>query len=306
MARRRKGRDIHGWIVVDKPAGPTSTAVVNKLRWLLQAKKAGHAGTLDPAATGLVIVAFGEATKAVNAVQDALKTYEFCVRWGTATSSDDAEGGVLDTRETRPDRTAIEGALPRFRGLIEQVPPQVSAVHVDGVRAYDLARAGDTFDLKSRPLFVEDLRLTDIPDADHAIFSMTCGKGGYVRSIARDLGQKLGCLGHVLWLRRTSSGPFTLEDAIPFAELADAERDPCHDELLRPLEDGLTDLPRCDCAPSTAKMLSNGNPVHVLTTNAEPGEAAWAAVSGTALALGRYDGGMFAPSRVLLRDLDDS
>lgn len=305
MARRRKGRDVHGWIVVDKHAGPTSSAVVNKLRWLLEAKKAGHAGTLDPAATGLVVVAFGEATKAINAVQDALKTYEFSVTWGAATATDDAEGDVIDTSATRPTREQIEAALPAFRGWIDQVPPQVSAVHVDGARAYDLARAGEVLDLKARELFVDDLRLTDLPDAGHATFTMTCGKGGYVRAIARDLGSALGCLGHVQWLRRTESGPFTLEDAVPFADLAEAERDRSYDDLLIPLEDGLADLPRCICAPSTADRLRNGNPVAVLDSEAEPGEEAWASVKGTALALGRYDGGMFAPSRVLVRDLPD-
>jgi tRNA pseudouridine55 synthase len=213
MARRRTGRDISGWLVVDKPAGITSTAVVNKVKWALQAQKAGHAGTLDPAATGVLAVALGEATKTVPYITDAQKCYRFRVRFGAATTTDDAEGTVIATSDLRPTDAEIAAALPAFRGEIAQVPPQFSAVKIDGERAYDLAREGEVMDIAARPLWVESLEMTGRPDADHADFEMVCGKGGYVRAIARDLGAALGCCGHVAWLRRTWSGPFDAGEA---------------------------------------------------------------------------------------------
>src|SRR6056297_1927016 len=219
MARKRKGRDVNGWLVVDKPAGMTSTSVVNKVKWALQAKKAGHAGTLDPDATGVLAVALGEATKTVPYITDALKAYRFTVRLGQATNTDDAEGEVTATSEARPDDAAIKAALGGFVGEIMQVPPKFSAVKIDGERAYKRARDGEEFEVEARPLWVEELLLTDRPDADHAVLEMTCGKGGYVRSIARDLGEALGCKGHVTWLRRLWSGPFDGEDAIPFQQV---------------------------------------------------------------------------------------
>ncbi|MEM6489816.1 MAG: tRNA pseudouridine(55) synthase TruB, partial [Pseudomonadota bacterium] len=219
MARRKRGRAIDGWIVVDKPVGPTSADVVNCLRRTLDARKAGHAGTLDPLASGVLAVAFGEATKAVPAVQDGAKSYRFTVRLGRATTTDDAEGAVIAERAARPDDAAIAAALAGFEGETRQVPPVFSAVKRDGARAYDLARravaAGD-FDalpeLAARPLTVHRIALVARPDPDHAEIEMTCAKGGYVRAVARDLGRALGCLGHVAVLRRTATGPFG-EDA---------------------------------------------------------------------------------------------
>ena len=243
MARRKKGRDISGWLVVDKPAGPTSTTVVNKVRWALDAKKAGHAGTLDPAATGVLAVALGEATKTVPFITDALKCYRFEVRFGQATNTDDAEGEVIDSSDARPSDEQIADALDAFKGQIEQVPPQFSAVKVDGERAYTLARAGEDLDLAARPLWVDSLELIDRHDADHAVLEMVCGKGGYVRSIARDLGAALGCFGHVTWLRRTWSGPFEAESAVTLDRIEDLARTEALDELLLPLEVGLDDLP---------------------------------------------------------------
>ena len=199
---RKKGRDINGWLIVDKPAGVGSTAVVAKVRWALDAKKAGHAGTLDPDATGVLAVALGEATKTVPLLTEALKAYDFTVTWGAETSTDDAAGEVLRRSDARPVAEAIEAALPAFRGEILQVPPAVSAVKVDGARAYDLAREGEEFTLAARPLWVEELTLTEAR-GDQADLHLVCGKGGYVRSIARDLGRALGCLGHVAHLRRT-------------------------------------------------------------------------------------------------------
>ena len=236
MARRKKGRDISGWLVVDKPAGPTSTTVVNKVRWALDAKKAGHAGTLDPAATGVLAVALGEATKTVPFITDALKCYRFEVRFGQATNTDDAEGEVIDSSDARPSDEQIADALDAFKGQIEQVPPQFSAVKVDGERAYTLARAGEDLDLAARPLWVDSLELIDRHDADHAVLEMVCGKGGYVRSIARDLGAALGCFGHVTWLRRTWSGPFEAESAVTLDRIEDLARTEALDELLLPLE----------------------------------------------------------------------
>lgn len=177
MARRRKGRDISGWIIIDKPAGMGSTDVVNKVRWAFQAQKAGHAGTLDPAATGLLAVALGEATKVIPYVTDDLKAYDFTLRWGQATTTDDAEGEVIATSDARPDEAAIRAALPAFEGNIRQVPPAFSAVKVDGQRAYDLARAGEEVELKARDLFVESLTLQELPDADHARLELVCGQG---------------------------------------------------------------------------------------------------------------------------------
>ncbi len=214
MGRTKKGRAIHGWVIVDKPAGIGSTDVVGRVRWAFQAQKAGHAGTLDPAATGVLAVALGEATKTVPLIMDASKTYRFRVAFGAATSTDDAEGRVIATSPLRPSDTQIEAALPAFRGMIQQVPPQVSAVKVEGTRAYDLAREGVEMDLAPRPLLVEHLEMTARPDADHADFALTCGKGGYVRSIARDLGEALGCLAHVQWLRRDRAGPFLATQAV--------------------------------------------------------------------------------------------
>lgn len=298
MGRKRKGRAISGWLVIDKPAGITSTAVVNKVRWALQAQKAGHAGTLDPAATGVLAIALGEATKTVPYITDALKCYRFMVRLGQATTTDDAEGAVIDTREQRPDDAAIEAALGAFRGEIEQVPPQFSAVKVDGERAYDIARAGDEMDLAARPLWVERLDIVARPDADHVELEMVCGKGGYVRSIARDLGAALGCLGHVAWLRRTWSGPFDASDGLGMDQIEAMAHSPELDTHLRPLEQGLADLPELPATPEGAARLRNGNPGMVLSASVEYGEEAWASYQGRAVAVGIYKAGELHPHRV--------
>lgn len=300
MARGRKGRAVSGWVIVDKPAGVGSTTVVNKLRWAFEAQKAGHAGTLDPAATGLLAVALGEATKAIPYVMDALKTYDFTVRWGAATTTDDAEGEVIATSDARPDEAAIKAALGAYVGDIMQVPPAFSAVKVDGERAYDLAREGEALELEARPLWVEELVLTDIPDRDHARFEMTCGKGGYVRAIARDLGRDLGCLGHVVSLRRLWSGPFDLDHAVTLEQVEALARTPGIDALLRPVEEGLADLPEVRIADAALARLRNGNaapgvPQEPLDFDAE----CWASHGGRAVALGRWRGGEFHPSRVL-------
>ncbi len=299
MGRTRKGRDISGWMVIDKPAGETSTAVVGKVRWALGAKKAGHAGTLDPAATGVLAVALGEATKTIPHVTEALKAYRFTVRLGQATTTDDAEGAVIAESASRPEGAAIEAALGAFRGQIEQVPPQFSAVKVEGERAYDIARAGDEMELAARPLWVERLELIARPDRDHAEFEMVCGKGGYVRSIARDLGAALGCHGHVTALRRTWSGPFRAEDGLSWDRLQALARTPELDAHLHPLELALADLPELPATPDGAAKLRNGNPGMVLASSVEWGAPAWASLNGRAVALGVYKGGELHPSRVI-------
>ncbi|QDL91790.1 tRNA pseudouridine(55) synthase TruB [Paroceanicella profunda] len=299
MARGKKGRPVDGWLVVDKPAGITSSAVVNKARWAFGARKAGHAGTLDPAATGVLAIAFGEATKTVPYITDALKAYRFTVTWGAATNTDDAEGEVIETSALRPSEADIRAALPAFTGDILQVPPQFSAVKVEGERAYALARAGDELELSARPLFVESLDLVEA-GADTAVLEMVCGKGGYVRSIARDLGRRLGCLGHVKELRRVWSGPFEASDGIAFTLLDELAKSPELDRHLLPLETGLAELPELRCTPEGAARLRNGNPGMVLAAEVEYGDEAWASFEGRAVAIGVYRAGELHPSRVLL------
>ena len=298
MGRKRKGRDISGWLVVDKPAGITSTAVVNKVRWAFDAKKAGHAGTLDPDATGVLAVALGEATKTVPYITDALKAYTFTVRLGVATNTDDAEGEEIATSDLRPDDAAIKEALSAFIGDIEQVPPQFSAVKVDGERAYKRARDGEEMELAARALWVESLLLTDRPDPDHVTLEMVCGKGGYVRSIARDLGLALGCFGHVRELRRIWSGPFDAEQGLKLDQIDEMAKTPALDEHLLPLEQGLVDLPSVNATAEGAARLRNGNPGMVIAHDIEYGDECWAALDGKAVAVGRYKAGELHPSRV--------
>ncbi|NRA99133.1 MAG: tRNA pseudouridine(55) synthase TruB [Rhodobacteraceae bacterium] len=301
MARRRKGRDISGWVIVDKPAGVGSTDVVSKVRWAFEAKKAGHAGTLDPSATGLLAVALGEATKTIPFITDALKSYSFDVRFGMSTTTDDAEGEVLETSEKRPGDAEIIAALPQFRGQIKQRPPQFSAVKVDGQRAYDLAREGEAMDLAERDLWVDQLDLIERLDEDSARFELVCGKGGYVRSIARDLGSDLGCHAHVLTLRRVWSGPFDLTGLhMTWDQIEELARTPEIDAYLLPLEAGLADVPELKCTDLAATRLRNGNPAQVLTS-AEFGETAWASHDGLAVAIGTYRAGQLHPSRVIVR-----
>ena len=299
---RKKGRDISGWVVVDKPAGPTSTAVVNKVRWALDAKKAGHAGTLDPEATGVLAIALGEATKTVPYITDAPKAYRFVVRLGQATNTDDAEGEVIAQSEQRPTDEQIKEALHGFVGEIQQVPPQFSAVKIDGERAYKRARDGEAMEIAARLLWVEELVMTDRPDADHVELEMTCGKGGYVRSIARDLGAALGCHGHVLRLRRIWSGPFEAEEGISLEEVERLARTPDLDAHVRPLEEGLADLPELKATPEGAAHLRHGNPGMVIAADVDYGDEAWASFEGRAVAVGRFRAGELHPDRVFNQD----
>ena len=298
MGRTRKGRDISGWLVIDKPAGLTSTAVVNKVRWAMQAKKAGHAGTLDPEATGVLAVALGEATKTVPYITDALKAYRFTVRLGQATNTDDTEGEVISTSDQRPTDAQIKQALGSFVGDIMQVPPKFSAVKIDGQRAYKLARDGENVEIAARPLWVEELVMTDRDDDDHVTLEMICGKGGYVRSIARDLGQSLGCFGHVRDLRRIWSGPFDAADGLTLEQIDHMAHSPDLDAHVRPISDGLVDLPEVRATAEGAARMRNGNPGMVLTSDIEYGDECWASLDGAPIAVGRYKSGELHPARV--------
>ena len=268
MARRKKGQPINGWLILDKPLGLTSTHALARVKRIFDAQKAGHAGTLDPLATGILPIAFGEATKTVSFAVDGKKSYAFAVRWGAETTTDDKEGAVTATSDARPTEGEIRALLPRFIGEIMQTPPAFSAVKIDGERAYDLARDGEVVVLDPRPIQIDDLRLIDMPNADTAVFEADCGKGTYVRSIARDMGRSLGCYGHVIELRRTRVGPFEEGDAWGLEELedeAEAARLFDTDGPLLPVEMPLRGLPELMVTPSDAAKLVRGmavlNPV---------------------------------------------
>ncbi|MDP6951562.1 MAG: tRNA pseudouridine(55) synthase TruB, partial [Alphaproteobacteria bacterium] len=236
--RRRKGRAVHGWLVLDKPAGVTSTAAVGRARRLLDAAKVGHGGTLDPLATGVLPLAFGEATKTMPYLVDSHKGYRFTARWGIGRATDDAEGEVTETSDARPTRRAIEAALGEFMGDIEQIPPKFSAIKVAGQRAYDLARDDRDVELEARTVRIDRLALLEIDDADHATFEMDCGKGAYVRALVRDLAHALGTCGHVTALCRTRVGPFALDDAISLAELEALDDSGAAEQSLLPVARG--------------------------------------------------------------------
>ena len=261
MARRKKGQRVHGWIVVDKPAGITSTQVVGIVKRVFDAQKAGHAGTLDPMATGILAVALGEATKTVPYAMDAEKTYRFTARWGEARDSDDAEGNVTATSAKRPTRDEIESALPSFVGHLEQVPPVYSAIKVHGERAYDLAREGEAIVLEPRRVEVFAAKLLGQGDADHAEFEIRCGKGTYVRAWVRDLARALGTFGHVSKLRRTKIGAFREDDAIALETLRGFMHIPAAFEHLRPISTALDGIPALAVTGPDAVRLRSGNPI---------------------------------------------
>jgi tRNA pseudouridine55 synthase len=287
--------EVNGWVVLDKPAGLTSTQAVSKLKRLFNAKKAGHAGTLDPLASGVLPVAFGEATKTVPFVQEGEKAYRFTVQWGAETDTDDAEGKITQTSGARPDSDAIAALLPRFTGEIMQRPPSFSAIKVNGERAYDLAREGEIVDLAPRPIAVHALRLI-ASEADRAVLEAECGKGTYVRAIARDLGRALGCFGHVTALRRTRVGPFHEQYSARLAELLDApER---ANEHMLGVESGLTELPCVVLDRNAAARLRRGQSVILRGRDAPEEGAAYAVCSGVVIASGVVEQGEFLPNRV--------
>lgn len=261
MGRRKKGNPVHGWINLDKPAGMTSTQAVGKVRWLFQAQKAGHAGTLDPLATGILPIALGEATKTIPYIQDAEKIYTFRIIWGEARTTDDAEGDICETSDVRPSKAEIEAILPDFTGEITQIPPQFSAIKIEGQRAYDLARKGETVDIKPRQVYIDELILLDCTK-DGADFEVVCGKGTYMRSLARDIAKKLGTCGHLIDLRREAVGPFATENAISLDFLENLSQSPELETALLPVESGLDDIPALDLVDSEAARLLNGQPLN--------------------------------------------
>ena len=301
MARRKKGKLVHGWLVLDKPQGMTSTQAVGAVKRLFEAQKAGHAGTLDPLATGILPIALGEATKTVPFAVDGEKAYRFTVRFGAETDTDDSEGAIVETSESRPSRAAIEAVLDDFTGEISQVPPRYSAIKIDGNRAYDLARSGAAVELEPRTVVIEDLRLVEMPDAETAVFEAECGKGTYVRAIARDMGRTLGCLGHVIALRRTRVGSFDETDAVGLDALQAAaqEGEAALAGQLLPVEAALEALPDLGVGPGDAASLARGQSVLVRGRDAPVlTGAAWAHFKGRILALGELEKGAFRPTRV--------
>jgi tRNA pseudouridine55 synthase len=261
MSRKKKGTAVHGWVVVDKPQGVTSTQVVGAVRRIFDAQKAGHAGTLDPMATGVLAIALGEATKTVPYAMDSEKTYRFTACWGEGRDSDDAEGAVTATSDVRPTREAIEAAIPGFVGQIVQTPPIYSAIKVDGARAYDLAREGEAVVLEPRTVHVLEARLLSQPDSDHAEFEMRCGKGTYVRAWVRDMALKLGTVGHVSQLRRAAVGGFHEKDAIALETLRGFMHSPAAFEHLRPISTALDGIPALAVTGPDAVRLRSGNPI---------------------------------------------
>ena len=298
MVSKRKANNISGWLLVDKPPGITSTGVVNKVKWAFNAKKVGHAGTLDPDATGVLPIALGEATKIIPYIMDEIKSYQFCVKFGEATDTDDATGEIIQNSSKRPSDDEISTKLQKYIGFIEQTPPNFSAIKINGKRAYELARQGSELKLKPRSLFVEDLRFVERVDNDHALLHLICGKGGYVRSIARDLGKDLKCFAHVKWLRRTSAGPFDIESCITIDKIQELQKSSQFLKLLKPLEIGLQNLPFVKCSAKEIGEIANGGSVEVISNDIEPDIKCWIHYEGKALALGTVKLNKFYPSRV--------
>ncbi len=303
MARQRKGLPIHGWLILDKPQGLTSTKAVGRVRHLFGAAKAGHAGTLDPLATGVLPIAFGEATKTVPFAVEGSKIYRFTVRFGASTDTDDAEGKVVATSDQRPTAEEIAGMLPRFTGEIVQVPPRYSALKVGGARAYDLARDSQEFALAPRLAVVESLKLEEMADADSCVIEAECGKGTYVRALARDLGAALGTVAHVAALRRTRVGTFDEKDAIPLAKLGElghsaAGRDALMG-VLRPVETALDDIPALAVSGQDAARLKRGQPVLIRGRDAPIlNGPVYATSRGKLVAVGEVSQGELRPTRV--------
>ncbi|MGI9421907.1 MAG: tRNA pseudouridine(55) synthase TruB [Hyphomicrobiaceae bacterium] len=303
MPRRKKGRPVHGWLILDKPLKMTSTEAVGKVKRLFDAQKAGHAGTLDPLATGVLPLALGEATKTVSFAMDGEKSYRFSVRWGVETTTDDSEGDAAEVSERRPDIVDIEAALADFRGPISQIPPRYSAIKIDGNRAYDLARDGEQVELEPREVVINRLDLIRVEAPDTAVFEAECGKGTYVRAIARDLGRKLGCFGHVCELRRTRVGPFAEAGSWSLEQLSELGSEASGgvglEQALLPVEAVLTNLPHLSLTSSDAVRVARGQGV-ILRGRDAPilTGAAYATHKGRLLALVEVARGELRPTRV--------
>lgn len=297
--QKRPKRAVSGWLILNKPFDVASTEAVGKVRWLLQAKKAGHAGTLDPLATGVLPIAVGEATKTVPYVQDGTKIYRFSVVWGAATTTDDAEGEIVATSDKRPGKDEILAALPSFTGLITQVPPAFSAIKIKGERAYDLARAGETVEMPPREVEIDSFELIE-HGADQSRFAVACAKGTYVRALARDLAEALGTHGHVVGLHRAAVGPFADAVAVDLKAFEAASLEE-RDKMLLPVAAGLSDVPEIPVDLRQAATLRLGNPVLLTGANAPIAmDEAWASLKGEAVAVGFVENGQFKPRRVIL------
>jgi tRNA pseudouridine55 synthase len=299
--RKRKGRDVTGWLCLDKAAGQTSTQAVSVVKRLFGAAKVGHAGTLDPLATGALPIAIGDATKTVHFVQDGRKVYRFTVRWGIETDTDDAEGKPVSTSDKRPNRAEVEALLPGFTGEIMQRPPAFSAIKINGARAYDLAREGEAVAPEERQVVIHRLALLDVPDREHAVFEAECGKGTYVRALARDIGRRLGCLGHVVALRRHVVGPFDEETMVTLDRLAACREEGGHtalDGLLKPVGFVLGELPELALTPDAVARLRRGQSVLVRGRDAPAAGVAHATCGGVSVAVGEIEQGAFHPKRV--------
>ena len=302
MGRRRRGTVINGWLIIDKPLGLTSTQVIGRVRRLTDARKVGHGGTLDPLATGVLPIALGEATKALPYVVDSTKAYDFVVRWGAATATDDSEGEIIETSSLRPTEADIRAALTGFEGEIEQVPPAYSAIKVDGARAYDLARQGEVVELKARTVTVHALDMLNeetvaghTTGPDETGFRMACGKGTYVRSLARDLARALGTCGHVVALRRTRVGPFDEITAISLDKLEELVHSAPPEKAVLPVETALDDIPALAVTGGEAQRLRQGQAIQV--PNRREGVVCIMA-DDVLIALGNLDHGRLTPLRV--------
>ena len=294
---KRPKRAISGWVVLNKPYNMTSTQAVGKVRWLFGAAKAGHAGTLDPLATGILPIALGEATKAVPQVQDGTKVYRFAILWGSATTTDDAEGSVVATSDIRPDRATLEAVLPQFTGTILQRPPIFSALKIDGERAYDLARAGEVVTLQPREIDVDAIALIE-HGPEQSVLDVTCGKGTYVRSLARDIAEALGTRGHVGMLHRAAVGPFHDANAVTI-DMLEAAEGAARDAMIRPVASGFGGLPELRLDSGQATAVRHGNPVLLTGQGAPVGlDDCWASYRGEVIATGTVEFGQFRPRRV--------
>jgi len=303
---QRRGQPIHGWLAIDKPEGISSAAVVARVRKLLNAAKAGHAGTLDPLATGIIPIALGEATKTVSYAMDGTKTYEFSAVWGTATETDDREGKVCATSEVRPTREAILAAVPRFVGEISQVPPVYSAIKVDGERAYARARDGESVVLSSRKITVYSFDLIEEKPSETALFRVHCGKGTYIRALVRDLAQVLGTVGHIGTLRRTSCGVFDESTAISLDKWEALGHSPAALAYLRPVRTVLDDIPALALTPQEAHRLRHGQSLALFPlaqrnpqAKLAQGIPVQAVLEDTLVALAEVGNGMLLPVRVM-------
>jgi len=305
MGRRKKGQPVHGWMIIDKPKGMSSSQVVGKVRWLLDAQKAGHGGTLDPLATGILPIALGEATKTMSFVMDGAKTYRCWVRFGSSTTTDDAEGEVVDTSDVRPTAEDIQAVLSEFEGEITQIPPVYSAIKIDGKRAYKRARANEDVEMPSRVVQIDSVTLIEMLEPDLAVIDVDCGKGTYIRALARDLAVRLGTFGHVHDLRRTKVGPFGENVAISLDSLETLGHS-ARLEVVLPIMTALDDIPALALSEVEAGKMRQGMSAPAVTVlkrtpdvSVAFGQTVMAMDKDTPVALARIEGGEIRPVRVL-------